>query len=160
MNLAVLNQEDVPMISYQRSPANLKTFCSPAKPFMAFNEFVDLVQWERDVCWAPDNVKDFEKEIGQVYNVWTRRSVSTYLRHIFPDELTDPVSISFEIPNLDKNATFPLLVRIFDDHGLYFEHEQELALERLVEGRFVLSGWKKVPKVRDFLLSQVTSAKI
>ncbi|WP_127044800.1 hypothetical protein [Pseudorhodobacter sp. E13] len=147
------------MITYQRSPANLKTFCSPGKPFMAFNEFVDLVQWERDVYWAPDNVKGFEQDIGQAYNVWTRRSVSVYHRHIFPDELTDPVTIAFEVPHLDKNATFPLVVKIFDDHGLYFEHEQELALERLVSGRFILSSWKKVPKVREFLLSQVATRK-
>jgi len=97
---------------------------------MAFNEYIDWVQWERDVCWAPDHVRDFDKDIGRAYNVWTRHSVSTYHRHILPDELTDPVTISFEIPNLDKNSTFPLLVKIYDDHGLFFEHKQELALER------------------------------
>lgn len=142
------------MITYQISPGEVKTFASPAKPFLAFNEFVNIAQWYRDVYFAPEHVSGFERDIGQLYNVWTRRSVSAYHRHIFPEELTDALTISFEIPHLERNATFPIRITLFDDFGVYFEQDQEVVLERNIGGRFVLSGWRKVRPVADFLLSQ------
>jgi len=142
------------MITYKISPGSVKTFAAPDKPFLAFNEFVNIVQWYRDVHWAPDNVPGFDQDIGKTYNVWTRHSVSTYHRHIFPDELAEPISISFEVLGLEKNASFPVRICLFDEYGMYFEHEQELVMERMVGGRFVLTGWKKVPNVREFVLAQ------
>ncbi|WP_306046595.1 hypothetical protein [Nioella sp. MMSF_3534] len=142
------------MIQYQISPGEIKTFASPFQPFLTFNEFVNIVQWYRDSSFAPDNVPGFEKDVGQAYNVWTRRAVSTYHRHIFPDELSEDVTIAFEIPHLERNASFPIRVTIFDTLGVYFEHEQEVVVERLVDGRFLLTGWRKVPQVAKFLLSQ------
>ena len=142
------------MINYQITPAVIKTFASPDKPFVSFNEFVNIAQWYRDVHYAPDNVVGFEQDIGQAYNVWTRQSVSTYHRHIFPDELSEDVTISFEIPHLERNASFPIKITLFDELGVYFEHQQDVALERLVGGRFVLTSWRKIPQISKFLLSQ------
>ncbi len=142
------------MYNYQLNSGVIKTFASPDKPFVSFNEFVNIAQWYRDVHFAPDNVVDFEKDIGKAYNVWTRKSVCTYHRHIFPDELSEDVTVSFEIPHLDRNASFPIKITMFDSLGVYFEHQQEVALERYVNGRFVLTGWRKVPTISKFLLSQ------
>lgn len=147
------------MISYTLSPSVLKTFGTPEKPFLSFDQFINIVQWYRDVFYAVDNVKGFEKDIGTRYAIWTRRATSRYYNHIFFDQLTEDVTITFSIPRLDRNATFPIAVKIHDRKRVYFEHEQEIALERLSEGRAVLSGWKRVPEIRDFLLSQCHEAQ-
>lgn len=142
------------MKQYQITPGSIKTFAEPGKPFLAFNEFVNIAQWYRDVHYAPDNVVGFEKDIGRAYNVWTRQSVSTYHRHIFPDELTEDLTITFEIPNLERNASFPIRITLSDAFGVYFEHEQDVVLEREVNGRFALTSWRKIPQVATFLLSE------
>lgn len=142
------------MINYTITRGSVKTFQEPFKPFLSFNETINIAQWYRDVHWAPDNVSGFQQDIGRVYNVWTRRTETAYHRHIFPDELAGPVTISFEIPNLDKQASFPLIIKIFDEDGSYFEHQQELVLERLGDGRNAITGWRKIPQVRNFLTAQ------
>ena len=40
---------------------------------------------------------------------------------------------------------------MFDEQGLYFQHEQKLVLERLVGNRMILTSWKKIPTIRKFL---------
>lgn len=143
-----------PRICYDLSPGVLKTFADPGKKFLTFDQFVTIVQWYRDTHYAPENVPGFEKDIGTKYAVWTRSSTSSYFRHVFPDELDGDFTISFEIPSLESKAWFPLLVRMYDDQGLIFLHEQKLVIERNVEGRFMLSSWQKVPAIRDFVISQ------
>lgn len=142
------------MKTYTLSPGVLKTFASPGRPFLSFDQFVNVVQWYRDVYYAADNVNNFSEDIGRTYSVWTRSAVSNYIRHIFPDELTHDISISFEIPDLKFASWFPILVRMYDQDGLFFWHEQKAVVERNIGGRFVLSSWKKVPAIRDFLLSE------
>lgn len=145
---------DLPRICYPLSPGVLKTFADPGKDFLTFDQFVTIVQWYRDTHYAPDNVPGFLKDVGRKYAVWTRSASSSYFRHVFPDEMAGDFTISFEIPSLESRAWFPLVVRMFDDDGLIFQHEQKLVIERCVGGRFVLSSWQKVPTIRDFLISQ------
>lgn len=153
-NFLKTSKEATPCATYKLSPGMLKTFADPGKPFLTFDQFVTIVQWFRDDYFAPDHVSGFSEDIGRAYQVWTRSAVSSYHRHIFPDELVGDITISFEIPSLDSAAWFPLVVRMYDDQGLYFLHEQKLVIERNLGDRFVLSSWRKVPEVRDYLLSQ------
>ncbi|MEM6478578.1 MAG: hypothetical protein AAF647_05985 [Pseudomonadota bacterium] len=145
---------------YDLTPGQIKTFGDPSKPFLSFDRFVEIVQWYRDVHFAPDNVPGFREEIGAVYQVWTHSAMSTYHRHIFPNELTGPLKLSFEIPSLESSAWFPLHVKLFDDEGLYFAHEQKLVIERKVGERFMLTSWRKVPNLRNYLLSQVAQEEV
>ncbi|MDJ0630503.1 MAG: hypothetical protein QNJ44_19760 [Rhodobacter sp.] len=141
-----------PKFTYELLPGVLKTFADPGIPFLTFAHFVDIVQWYRDVYFAPEHVPGFEQDIGKKYQVWTRSATSLYERHLFPGELGGPVTISFEIPSLPSAAWFPLFVSMYDDQGLYFRHEQKLVIERNIGDRMVLSSWQKVPTVRNFLV--------
>lgn len=143
------------MITYKLSHAVLKTFADAGKDFLTFDQFVTIVQWWRDVHMAPDYVPGFSDDIGKVYNVWTRTAVSSYHRHIFPDELCNDLTISFCIPHLMRASYIPLEVEIFDEDGTYFRHQQRLAFERMVGGRFVLTSWKKIPSVAKFAYAAV-----
>lgn len=144
-------QWETPQFTYELSKGVLKTFATPGIPFLTFAHFVDIVQWYRDVHFAPDHVPGFEKDIGVNYQVWTRSATSTYERHIFPDELSGPITIGFSIPCLPSPAWIPLAVTMFDEQGLYFRHEQKLVMERLVGNRMILTSWRKIPTVRKFL---------
>lgn len=142
-------------ISYKITPSVLKTFADPSKPFLSFDQFVNIAQWYRDDYYARDHVPGFDADIGTAYLVWTRHTSSSYFRHIFPDQLTKDLTISFEIPHLEHASWFPLVIKVFDEDGLYFLHEQQLVIERNVGGRFMLSSWRRVPGLRAFLTSQV-----
>lgn len=139
--------------SYVLNAGNIKTFASPGIPFLTFAHFVDIVQWYRDVHFAPDHVRGFETDIGTRYQVWTRTANSKYHRHLFPDEIRSPVVLQFEVPEPTHSAWFFLLVKMFDEQGVYFEHRQELVIEMKVGERMVLASWKRVPEIRDFLMS-------
>lgn len=142
------------MKTYTLSPGVLKTFASPGEPFLTFDQFVTIVQWYRDVHYAPESIPGFSQDIGCAYNIWTRSTVSNYLRHIFPQEVTGEIRISFEIPSLENASWFPILVRMFDENGLYFWQEQKIVIERNIGGRFSLTSWKKIPAIRAFLMSE------
>lgn len=144
-------------IFYRITPQVLKTFANPSIPFLSFDQFVTIAQWYRDEYFAPDHVKGFSADIGKAYLVWTRFTSSVYHRHVFPDQLRESLCISFEIPHLDYASWFPLAIKIYDGAGLIFEHEQKLVIERNIDGRFVLSSWKKVVELRSFLISQSLS---
>lgn len=145
---------NAPEISYRLNPGVVKTFADPGKPFLTFDQFVTIVQWYRDTYYAPDHVEGFSKSAGVEYMVWTRSADSSYYRHVFPDELKTDFRVAFSIPSLDSPAWFPLVVRMYDGENLVFKHEQKLVVERLVNDRFVLSSWTKIPGLRDFLQSQ------
>jgi hypothetical protein len=129
-------------------------FAKDGVPFMNFAQFNNLVQLYRDEYWASQYVEDFINDIGVRYNVWTRSTVNTYYRHIFFDEIKKPISISFRIPHLSRNATIPLHVSLFDEDGVFFTQEQLLAIERINGTKRNMCGWRKIDTVRDFLLSQ------
>lgn len=145
------------MITYQMSPGDLKTFSVPGKPFLSFDQYLNVVQWYRDYHYAADNVADYAALVGKSISVWTVRQNANYHKHIWLDELKDELTISFEIPYLNRNATFPLLVKFLTVGGeLVFSHFQELAVERSVGDKFVLTSWRRIPQLRDFLLKEVT----
>lgn len=144
--------------SYQMTPQVLKTFADPSKPFLSFDQFVNIAQWYRDEYYARDNVAGFDQDIGTAYLVWTRHTSSTYFRHIFPDLLENEVTISFEVPHLNHASWFPLVIKMYDPEGMIFAHEQQLVLERKVAERFVLSSWRREPALAEFLRSQVPVA--
>lgn len=138
-------------ITYQLKPALVKTYAMSGLPFLTFYEFTDLTGWYRDMYFAPEQVAGYREDIGKTYTVWTRETTSTYHRHIILDALTKDISISFEIPSLDAASWFPLRICLFDDDGLYFEHDQKLVVERLSDDKAVLTSWKKVPQLAESL---------
>jgi hypothetical protein len=144
-------QANFPGIAYVVKPQSIKTFAVSGQPFLTFYEFDDLAGWYRDTYFAPDNVPNYEKEVGTAYTVWTHETHNFYRRHIFPDSLKKPVTISFEITNLDTSAWFPLRIRVFDDDGLYFQCDQRLVVESLGKDGGRLTSWKKIPALRDGL---------
>jgi hypothetical protein len=91
-------------ITYNIKPAHLKTFGDPFVPYLRFDQIVNVAQWHRDVFYGPDNVKGFAQAMGTEIMVWTSQTVTNYLRHILPDELTSDVTISFEVPHLKSPA--------------------------------------------------------
>lgn len=143
---------------YLLNADDLKTFADPSLPFLTFAHFVEIVRWYRDYHFALQNVRGFRTDCGSAYQVWTRSTTSSYLRHIFPNEITEPVVLSFEIPKLESPAWFPLRVEIYDNNGTYFIHEQQLVIERNIGDRMAISSWQKVPAIRDFLLVNAIKA--
>jgi hypothetical protein len=138
-------------VTYQLTPNFVRTFAMSGLPFMAFYEFNDLTGWCRDTYFAPDHVEGYDKDIGTKYTVWTHDATSAYRRHIFLDELSEDITISFEIPSLKTVSSFPLRIRLYDKGGLYFQHDQKLVVERIHEDRTALTSWKKIPQLRDSL---------
>lgn len=142
------------MITYEIPTPMFRMFAKDGVPFMNFAQFNNLVQLYRDEYWASQYVEDFINDIGVRYNVWTRSTVNTYYRHIFFDEIKKPISISFRIPHLSRNATIPLHVSLFDEDGVFFTQEQLLAIERINGTKRNMCGWRKIDTIRDFLLTQ------
>lgn len=142
------------MKTYQIPKAMFRQFANLGIPYMNFAQFNNLVQMYRDEYWASQYVEGFMWDVGVKYNVWTRRTVNTYHRHIFFDEIHLPIWIAFEIPNLNKRATIPLYVTLFDDEGLYFTQEQLLVVERIEGATKAIRGWRQIETIRDFLLSE------
>ncbi len=143
------------MISYNLSPGDLKTFSVPGKPFLSFDQFLNIVQWYRDYHYAAENISNYAEHAGKNFTVWTVRQHSTYLQHVWLDQLKSDLILTFEIPHLERNATFPLRVRLIGKDGeLFFTNIQELAVERLIDDRFVLTSWRRIPDLRDFLIKE------
>lgn len=142
------------MISFSLSAATLKTFACSGSNFLSFDEFLNIVKWYRDCHYAAENIRNFEQRVGVEFNVWTRSLRCTYHRHVFLDEVKHALTLSFEVPHLDRRATFPLVVKLFDAQGAYFVCEMELAMERFADNHFVLSSWQRTPDIRDFLLQE------
>jgi hypothetical protein len=138
-------------VTYRMTPALVKTYAISGLPFLTFYEFTDLTGWYRDMYFAPDHVPGYREDIGKDYTVWTRETTSTYHRHIIFDALNNDISISFEVPSLDAASWFPLRIRLFDDDGVYFEHDQKLVVERLSDGKSALTSWKKIPQLAESL---------
>lgn len=147
------------MIVYTLTKNDLKTFAISGHPFLSFDEFVNIVKWYRDYFYAAQNVRDFAATAGVEFNVWTRAIQCKYSRHVYLDQIKGDVNLSFEVPHLDRHSKFPLTVTMYDKDGVYFECELELALERCVDGRFVLSSWSRVPAIRDFLTSECSECQ-
>lgn len=142
------------MITYELIPGVVKTFGDPSVPYLPFDHFSNIVKWYRDFYWAADNVPGYETDIGVRYNVWTRSTRSEFLRHVFPDQLAEPLVLTFEVPSLDSNSKVPLLVRLLDTDGVYFQQLQFLAFEKHIHGRFRPTSWKKIAPVRQFLFKE------
>lgn len=149
------------MISYQISPGSLKTFSVPGKPFLSFDQFLNVVQWYRDYHYAAENVEHFTSLAGKEYSVWTVRQNSSYHRHVWLDQLSTDLTLSFEVLPLERSATFSLQVELSGAKGeLYFSHFQELAVERLGANGFILTSWRRIPGIRDFLLKETSGEKM
>lgn len=146
------------MIIYQIPPTMFRIFAKDGVPFMNFAQFNNLVQMYRDEFWASQHVEGFMWDIGVKYNVWTYSTVNHYYRHVFFDQIKQPISISFKIPHLSQQATIPLHVSLYDDDGEYFTQEQTLAIERLTNGQGRMCGWRKIDPVREFVLSECEPA--
>lgn len=142
-------QKGVP--TYPLSPNFIKTFATSGLPFLTFYEFNDLTGWCRDTYFTADHVAGYEDDIGKNYSIWTHEATSAYRRHIFLDDLSKDIKVSFEIPNLNTASWFPLRIRLFDSKGLYFQHDQKLVVERISDGRHTLTSWKKIPQLQDCL---------
>jgi len=143
------------MQTYEITPGQMRTFGVPAHDFLTFDQYVNVVQWYRDLYYATDSIPGFARDIGVRYRIWTRRTSCTYHRHIFFDQTRRPVTIGFSIPHLQHRATFPIRAVLFDADGLYYEHEQEIAVEHRVGEGFRLTSWSKVPPLADYLTSAV-----
>lgn len=145
------------MKTYQIPKTMFRMFASEGVPFMNFAQFNNLVQMYRDEFWASQHVEGFIYDIGVRYNVWTRSTNNTYYRHVFFDEIKTPISISFRIPHLTRNATVPLHIALYDEDGVYFTQEQLLAIERIEGSKKSICGWRKIDTVRDFLIAECES---
>lgn len=124
-------------------------------PFVSFDQFNNLVKLYRDDFYASQYVEGFTYDIGVEYNVWTVDCHNRYYRHLWFAQITKPIWISFDVPNLNRNATIPLLIKIFDEDGLYFQQEQNICMERRVGDRFSVCSWRKIEAVRNFVESEV-----
>ena len=83
------------------------------------------------------------------------RQSSSYLQHVWLDQLSSDLVLTFEVLPLVRNATFSLKVELSGASGeLYFSHFQELAVERLGTNGFKLTSWRRIPELRKFLLSE------
>lgn len=142
------------MITYQIPTAMFRMFSKDGVPFMNFAQFNNLVQMYRDEFWASQHVEGFLWDIGVKYNVWTRTTVNQYYRHVFFDEIKQPISISFKIPHLAQHATIPLSVTLYDEGGVYFTQDQTLAIERIKGGKGRICGWRKIETIRNFVLNE------
>ena len=138
-------------ITYDIKPDLVRSFATSGVPFLTFYEFNDLTGWCRDTYFAPEHVAGYAEEIGKTYTVWTHDAFCAYRRHIFPDRLTGPVRMSFEVPSLTALSWFPLRICVFDRDGLYFQTDQKLVVERIGAGGAALTSWRKVPALRDSL---------
>ncbi len=149
-----------PGVAYVVKPESVRTFAASGHPFLTFYEFNDLAGWYRDTYFAPDHVPGYASEVGTAYTVWTHETHNLYRRHIFLNALRTPVTISFEVPDLDTAAWFPLRIRVFDKDGLYFQSDQKLVVERLGEISGHLTSWKKIPALRKSLPRLMARGKV
>ena len=142
------------MAVYEIPKPVLESFGKPGKPFLSFDQFNNVVQRYRDEYYAAQNIDGFIQDIGVAYNLWTVDLQATYHRNLFFDLVPKSVRISIEIPEVQKHSSFPLSIVIFDDAGAYFTQTQNIAVERNIGGKFVLSAWRRVEPIRDFVLRE------
>lgn len=139
------------VITYSLSPDFIKTFAMSGLPFLTFYEYNNLTGWCRDTYFAPDHVSGYRDNIGKTYTIWTHDATSAYRRHIFLDDISKDITISFEVPHLSSASWFPLRIRLYDHEGVYFQHDQKLVVERITQERSMLTSWKKIPQLKDVL---------
>jgi len=142
------------MAVYQIPKPILCSFGQVGKPFLSFDQFNNVVQKYRDEHYAAQNIENFADNIGVAYNLWTIDAQSRYFRNLFFAAVWKPISISFCIPHIDHAASFPLAITIFDEDGVYFTQEQRIAVERRTGDGFTLTSWRRIPAIRDFVLSE------
>lgn len=92
------------------------------------------------------------------YNVWTVDTQNRYYRNVFFTEIVKPIQMSFEILDADSAVTIPLKITMFDEDGIIFVQTQRITVSRFVNGKFRRSSWRKVPEIRDFVLSQAAQS--
>lgn len=144
----LMRRSDTGPVTYSLSPDFIRTFAVSGMPFLTFYEFNDLVGWYRDTYFAPDHVDGYNQAAGKVYTVWTHDATSAYRRHILFDALKNDIKLSFEIPTLDAAAWFPLRIKLYDQDGMYFQHDQKLVVERIMDSGSQITSWKKLPDLR------------
>ena len=142
------------MAEFKISKPALLAFGQAGKPFLSFDQFNNVVQVYRDEFYAAQRVPGFLTDVGTKYNLWTVNSENRYLRNLFFDEVDGGVSISIEIPNIEKKSSFPFIIKIFDDNGTYFEQAQNIAVEANRGDGFKVTSWTKVPAIREFVLTE------
>ncbi|WP_223640638.1 hypothetical protein [Rhodobacter sp. TJ_12] len=146
------------MIAYRISPDKLRTFGTEGKPFLSFDQFLNLVQHFRDDHYAAQHIQGFVEEVGRFYSIWTVTQESRYFRHIWFDQIDSDLSIEFQILPLTQSSNFLLDIALRGaDGALYFTNRQKLAVDRLVGDRFVLASWKRIPGLRAFLEAQAAA---
>ena len=138
-------------ITYKLSANFVRTFATSGLPFLTYYEFNELTGWCRDTYFAPDHVTGYREDIGKAYTVWTHEAISAYRRHVFLDDISQDIQVSFEIPFLNTASWFPLRICLFDRDGPYFQNDQKLVVEPLSDGRPTLTSWKKVPQLKNCL---------
>jgi hypothetical protein len=156
-DFAVIRKGSI-MASYKIPPATLMSFSDPGKPFLSFDQFLNVVQWFRDNIYALEHIQNYTSLAGKEFTMWTVRQESSYHQHIWFDQLDEDLELSFEVLPLDRNSSFSLKVELRLSNGdLCFRHTQELAVEKMGKNGFRMTSWKKVPEIRDFLLMQVSA---
>ena len=142
------------MAVFEIKQSTLMSFAAPEKPFLAFDQFCNIVQYYRDVHYAPNFIRNFQTDIGRRYNLWTAELSAYYKRNLIFDDLIQEIKISTSLGNVTKNSTFPICFELFDQDGLYFSLVQQIAVERFIEGRFHLTSWRKVDTICEFVLQE------
>ena len=142
------------MAEFKISKPALLAFGQIGKPFLSFDQYNNVVQVYRDEFYAAQRIPNFLTDVGHKYNLWTVNSVNRYMRNLFFDDVDGYVSISIEIPNIDKKSSFPFIIKIFDNNGVYFEQNQNIAVEVNRGEGFKITSWTKVPPIREFVLSE------
>lgn len=142
------------MATFHIAKPRLLTFGQPGVPYLSFDRFNNIVQVYRDEYLAAQRIEDFLSDMGVTYMMWTASLTNYYRRNLIFDEVNGYISISIEIPNIDKKSTFPFEIKIFDERGVFFIQHQEIAVQTHSGNGLKLTGWRKVPAIRDFVLEE------
>lgn len=145
------------MAVYNIAKPRLLTYGQLGVPYLSFDRFNNIVQVYRDEYYAAQRIDDFLLDMGVTYMMWTASLENRYLRNLIFDEIDGYISISIEIPNIDKKSTFPFEIKIFDEKGVFFIQHQEIAVQTRSGNGFKLTGWRKVPSIREFVLEEAGS---
>lgn len=137
------------MIIYEVPLAILLKFADRDIPYLSFDKFHNVAKLYRDEYFACQYIDGFMWDVGVKYNVWTRDLYAKYHRHVFFDAVKTVIKISFEIPHLTKNATVPLNISIFDEDGVYFTMNQDLAFDVKKGDKWKVTSWRKIEPIRD-----------
>lgn len=143
------------MLKYTIPHPFLRSFKKEGVPFMTFDAFNNVAQEFRDNYWASQHVEGFLWDMGVRYNVWTVQTINQYHRHLMFHEQSEPLTISFAIPDELKASCIPLDIILYDSNGAYFTQRQFLAIERITPSGSSICAWKRIDTIRDFVLQQV-----